>query len=280
MSEEAVDTAITVAGLQSKGPCRTQGLMLMGAYKWSPNLFIRLVQEYGVEPTVAKHLSSMYGDQCLELIRMEPLSGQRWPVVGKRLHPNYPYLESEVRWACREYACRAVDILARRTRLAFTNVHAAVEALPRVVAIMSEELGWSQERAKEELDHCRRFLQIEMGYDLKLEERRRHPISLSSDEVNELTKQFRAIDSDNKGFITLSDMQKYFKNSKHHLEAQQIMEIIDEVDLNRNGRVEISEFLQYMSAAKSGFIGSSRFKHVLGSKSTSSVSVDRSGGGV
>uniref|UniRef100_A0A1I8F7M7 Glycerol-3-phosphate dehydrogenase n=1 Tax=Macrostomum lignano TaxID=282301 RepID=A0A1I8F7M7_9PLAT len=83
MSEEAIDTAIEVAGLQPKGPCRTSGLMLLGAYNWSPNLFIRLVQEFGVEPTVAKHLSCLYGDKCLDLIRLEPLSGHRWPVVGK-----------------------------------------------------------------------------------------------------------------------------------------------------------------------------------------------------
>ncbi|PAA77862.1 hypothetical protein BOX15_Mlig010624g3, partial [Macrostomum lignano] len=289
MSEEAIDTAIEVAGLQPKGPCRTSGLMLLGAYNWSPNLFIRLVQEFGVEPTVAKHLSCLYGDKCLDLIRLEPLSGHRWPVVGKRLHPNYPYLESEVRWACQEYACRAIDILARRTRLAFTNVHAAAEALPRVVAIMAEELGWSDEKCREELKHCKRYLQHEMGYNLKLVERRRHPINLSSEEVADLTKKFRSIDSDNKGFITLSDMERFFKDSDHRLEPHQIREIIDEVDLNRNGRIEISEFLQYMSATKSGFVGSSRFKHVLGDSSAANykkpqqdarIPVDRSGGGL
>lgn len=34
-------------------------------------------------------------------------------------------------------------MLARRTRLAFLDIDAAVKALPRVVAIMAEELAWS-----------------------------------------------------------------------------------------------------------------------------------------
>ena len=54
----------------------------------------------------------------------------------------------QVKYAVREYACRAIDVLARRTRLAFTDVHAAKEALPRIVDIMAEELGWSEQRKK------------------------------------------------------------------------------------------------------------------------------------
>lgn len=37
----------------------------------------------------------------------------------------------------------AVDMIARRVRLAFLNVQAAQEALPEIVDIMAEELGWS-----------------------------------------------------------------------------------------------------------------------------------------
>ena len=51
-------------------------------------------------------------------------------------------------YACREYACTASDVLARRTRLAFLNVHAAEEALPRVIQIMARELGWSAQKQK------------------------------------------------------------------------------------------------------------------------------------
>ena len=47
-----------------------------------------------------------------------------------------------------EYARRALDVVARRTRLAFLNVAAANEALPVIVDIMGRELGWSSEKCK------------------------------------------------------------------------------------------------------------------------------------
>ena len=67
----------------------------------------------------------------------------------------------QVRYAVREYACTAIDIMARRTRLAFCNANAAAESLPRVVDIMAEELKWSKTQKK-----VRDFLDINQ-YDLK-----------------------------------------------------------------------------------------------------------------
>ena len=67
---------------------------------------------------------------------------------GRRLVDEFPYLEAEVKYAVKEYACTAVDVLARRTRLAFLHVHAADEAIPKIINIMANELGWSNPRMK------------------------------------------------------------------------------------------------------------------------------------
>ena len=53
------------------------------------------------------------------------------------------YLRPEIRFGVREYACTAVDVIARRLRLAFLNTQAAEEALPKIVEVMGEELKWS-----------------------------------------------------------------------------------------------------------------------------------------
>lgn len=79
---------------------------------------------------------------------MAALTGKRWPVVGKKLTEEFPYIEAEVRYAVKEYARTATDVVARRTRLAFLNVQAADEALPRIVEIMAKELGWKKDKAK------------------------------------------------------------------------------------------------------------------------------------
>lgn len=54
----------------------------------------------------------------------------------------------------REYACTAVDMIARRLRLAFLNVQAASEALPNIVDIMAEELKWND--AEKTVSHSHR----------------------------------------------------------------------------------------------------------------------------
>ena len=79
---------------------------------------------------------------------MAALTGKRWPVVGKRLVEEFPYIEAEVKYAIKEYACTAIDVMARRTRLAFLNVQAADEALPKIVDMMAAELQWSKSKKK------------------------------------------------------------------------------------------------------------------------------------
>lgn len=68
--------------------------------------------------------------------------------VGRRLHSEFPYIDAEVRYACREYAATAVDVIGRRLRLAFLNTQAAGEALPTIVNIMAEEYKWSEAEKK------------------------------------------------------------------------------------------------------------------------------------
>ena len=82
------------------------------------------------------------------MAKLAQFTGKRWPVVGRRLVDEFPYLEAEVKYAVKEYACTAVDVLARRTRLAFLHVHAADEAIPKIIDIMGKELGWSKARMK------------------------------------------------------------------------------------------------------------------------------------
>ncbi|KIJ64594.1 hypothetical protein HYDPIDRAFT_132623 [Hydnomerulius pinastri MD-312] len=161
MAEEAVDKAVEVFGLQekAKGGCRTEELRLVGSDGWSRNMFIGLVQRFGLDTDVAKQLSDNYGDRAWTVCALAEPTGEQWPLHGVRLSPNYPYLEAEVLYATRhEYACTAVDVLARRTRLAFVNAQAALTALPRVIEIMGKELGWSRSRQREEYERGVKFL--------------------------------------------------------------------------------------------------------------------------
>ncbi|CCG84733.1 protein of unknown function [Taphrina deformans PYCC 5710] len=164
MAEEAIDTSIKEFDLKPKVQhCVSENIRLTGAEYWNPLLYISIVQQFGIETDVAKHLCESYGDRAFVVAQLAKETGQRWPLRGKRLAVSYPFDEAEVRYAVRhEYAQSAIDVLARRTRLAFLNAQAALDVLPRVIDLMTEELGWSKSKQNQEWQDSVKFL-LTMG---------------------------------------------------------------------------------------------------------------------
>jgi glycerol-3-phosphate dehydrogenase len=244
MAEETMNEAIKVCDLKPTKKCDTKGLVIEGGHNWTPTSYIRLVQDYGLETEVAIHLSNTYGDQAHKVAELSDLTGRRWPVLGIRLHEEFPYIDSEVKYAVREQARTAIDVIARRTRMSFLNVIAADEALPRIVKIMATELGWNSKKQQEELEHARQFLKREMGLNLKYEMKQNVPINFSKEEISAYIKQFRSMDTSNKGYITHKDLKQYFKKHGENVQSDDIHFLITEVDTNKNGLIELDEFLQ------------------------------------
>ncbi|KAL4946187.1 hypothetical protein BDV06DRAFT_182918 [Aspergillus oleicola] len=175
MAEEAVDEAVKefklkpreindapdISGVGGRGlvadhasldgSCQTHQVRLIGAHGWSKTLFINLIQHYGLETDVARHLTTSYGDRAWQVAALSAPTETRFPVRGQRISALYPFVDGEIRYAVRhEYAQTAVDVIARRTRLAFLNAQAALEALPTVIDLMGEELNWDSGRKEVE----------------------------------------------------------------------------------------------------------------------------------
>ncbi|KAH0621397.1 hypothetical protein JD844_022663 [Phrynosoma platyrhinos] len=285
MAQDTIDAAVKAHGLHA-GPCKTVGLLLQGAEGWSPTLYIRLVQDYGMESEVAQHLASTFGDKAFEVAKLAQVTGKRWPIVGKRLVSEFPYIESEIEYGIQEYACTAVDMIARRTRLAFLNVQAADEALPRIIEIMGEKLKWSEQKKKEELAEAKKFLYYEMGYKARSEQLTdRSEITLSPTDIERYKKRFYMFDKEGKGFITVLDVQHVLESINFQINESALHEILNEVDLNKNGQVELNEFLQLMTAIQKGSVSGSRLAVLMKAAEENIsrrdvISVDRSGGGL
>lgn len=285
MAEDTVNAAIKVHNLKA-GPSRTVGLFLQGGKDWSPTLYIRLVQDYGLESEVAQHLAKTYGDKAFEVAKMASVTGKRWPVVGVRLVSQFPYIEAEVKYGIKEYACTAVDMISRRTRLAFLNVQAAEEALPRIVELMGRELNWSELRKQEELEMATKFLYYEMGYKSRTEQLTDSTeISLLPSDIDRYKKRFHKFDEDEKGFITIVDVQRVLESINVQMDENTLHEILCEVDLNKNGQVELHEFLQLMSAVQKGRVSGSRLAILMKTAEENldrrvPIPVDRSCGGL
>ncbi|XP_057665319.1 glycerol-3-phosphate dehydrogenase, mitochondrial isoform X1 [Diorhabda carinulata] len=290
MAAETIDEAIKACNLTPKyKDSQTDMMVLYGAHGWTPTMYIRLVQDFGLECEVAQHLSKSYGDRAFAVAKMASLTGKRWPIIGKKLHPEFPYIDAEVRYGVREYAITAVDMIARRVRLAFLNVQAAQEALPDIVNIMAEELGWSEEEKKNQMKQASEFLQNEMGQNVNRASRDKIPINLSKEEIQLYIKRFQYIDKDRKGYVSINDIRRSLKQTgEKEVSGEELHDILKEIDTNMNGQVELDEYLQMMSAIKSGHVTYSRFARMAELEEIKQetellkkkLSVERSGGGL
>ena len=167
MAQDAVDAVVkrlvhkntTVLAV---GPCVTEKYKLVGAAGWSPGLFTEVAQNYtvphrpgAIDTRVAKYLASAYGDRAQDITHLaEDLK------LGRRLVRGYPVIEAEVVYACRQEYCETPeDFVARRTRLAFLDRPACLDALPRVVELMAGEKGWGRGRRRAEYARAKEFLE-------------------------------------------------------------------------------------------------------------------------
>ncbi|EOQ98780.1 hypothetical protein E3P77_02391 [Wallemia ichthyophaga] len=269
MAEETVDAAIKEFDLEPR-KCQTTKVKLVGSHGWTPMMFIKLIQQFGLETDVAKHLAATYGSLAWNVAAMTEATGLRWPIHGTRLATTYPFLESEVRYACRaEYAQTSTDVIARRTRLSFLNAQASLEALPRVVDIMAEELGWDLSRKQQEFDQGKDYL-MTMGLpptkqNLSLGDVRSGKVvdndsaeiedavfaraQFSPTELESLKEKFAALDLDHDGSISNEDLGKSLNNLGYkNVSEDAVASILQEVQ-HKDG-VTLDSFLDIASGLK------------------------------
>lgn len=118
MAEETVDQAIISGGLAPVACC-TRDLPIHGCMAGD-----------------AEHPLAAYGTDraAIELLQRNE------PLLARPLIAGLPYTEAEVVWAVRHEMARTVeDVLARRLRLLFLDAQAALQAAPRVAALLAAE---------------------------------------------------------------------------------------------------------------------------------------------
>lgn len=155
MGEDVINIAIKTAQLSPAHKSATQNLKLVGAHNYNKFLKEELERNFKHAPDISFHLAHAYGDQAHIIITLI----KKNPQLSERLVENYPYISAEVLYTLNhEYAEHAVDIIARRMRLAFLDNKAALKALPNIINLMASNLNWSQPRIEQEYRHARKFL--------------------------------------------------------------------------------------------------------------------------
>lgn len=132
MSEETVNQIIRTANLENR-KCVTKELKIHSSE----------------HSTSMSHLK-IYGT---DRIFIEELFNEN-PEWNTKLHPNFPNIKAEVVWAVRnEMAFTVEDVLARRLRVLFVDVRAAIEMSREVASLIATELhkstDWIEDQVSE-----------------------------------------------------------------------------------------------------------------------------------
>jgi len=75
---------------------------------------------------------------------------------------------------------------------------------------------------------------------------------MSQAELNQYKAEFDSFDSDGDGFIVETELTTVLKNLKMFKSADQVKQLIKEVDKNSNGKIEFNEFLDIIANVKAG----------------------------
>lgn len=91
---------------------------------------------------------SVFGSDNLKIQQLKSENSS----LGIKLHKEFDYTAAHVIWAVREEMARTLeDVLARRLRILFLNVQAALEIAPMVAKIMAGEMNYSEKWITEQL---------------------------------------------------------------------------------------------------------------------------------
>ena len=232
MAEEVIDR------VDNGKKCRTLEIPLFGGgVGYSDNLSIGLIQKYGMSQDVARHLANTYGLRAWEVCTYAKPTSRVWPRFGVPLCANYPYIDAEVIYACREYACTIEDVLSRRTRLAFLNKDAAMEAIPVVARIMAEELGWSSDVKAKQMEAATVYIS---SYGGRIPNKA--GAKLREATYKDISDIFHAIDTDGNGYLDHTEIGEVAAVLGFPLDVQELSAALSEMDTGGTGRVTLESF--------------------------------------
>jgi len=218
------------------------------------NLAVELSQSYDLPYDVAQHLARNYGTRAPDvLIYAANVKGtaaglfKNYPRLYEGSQTTFPYLEAEVRYAVmHEYAVTPADILGRRTRLAYLNSTAARLALPRVVEIMAECLGW--DATQQEFEHARAEDHLATDYAGPVPNKSSAKLRMAC--TADVKDIFDRIDTSKKGTLSAEGIRVASHELGFPLNDMELQVALRDMDTNRSGEVSFPEFLMWWNSCE------------------------------
>jgi glycerol-3-phosphate dehydrogenase len=144
-------------------PCRTHEIPLGQAIAADELPRVEGVGRVGPDPYIA--LAARYGDAAQQVLALAAESNPARPELAQPIVPGLPDLLAEVVLAARSEQARSVgDVLLRRTRLgllAARELGGVGNPINRVADVLARELGWSEERRRQEIERFAQEAEVE-----------------------------------------------------------------------------------------------------------------------
>ena len=152
MAAQAVDAAIAASRLKADR-CLTADVGLSEIlHPSSLAYWTELTRR--VDPDLLARLLVRYGAGTIQILRLIA----REPRLARPLCPHHEHLEAEiVHAASQEFACSLTDILARRTRIAFSSCQ-GLDAISTLTGLLRQYTPLTAPQVAEQVEAYRRFL--------------------------------------------------------------------------------------------------------------------------
>jgi hypothetical protein len=89
-----------------------------------------------------------------------------------------------------------------------------------------------------------------MGQEARSQAISEIPLNLTREEMQTAKERFNLLDKDRKGHITVNDIRRHFREHNNKIDERLLHELLNEVDLNKNGELELAEFFQVRLCTK------------------------------
>ncbi len=147
MAEQVMDR-IEQKSFGKVTPCQTAKAFLWGGDMSGSEPDNSLITDV----PVLRHLISLYGSNCRRVLEMNLPNGL------ERISPTDPDVNAQVVFSVRyEWAKKLSDVMLRRI-LSGQNAAAGLDSYEQVAEIMQKELGWNEEKKKEEMAEYKNFV--------------------------------------------------------------------------------------------------------------------------
>jgi len=161
-SKETVDLAIRNYGLEPRNGCLTEYLSILGAEKYSRDMFYEIARSFNVEFEYAKHLLGLYGSRAL-------MMGKYISDYPDKLSEKYHFREGEVIYCVENEDAMTTDgIVNIRFRVGYFDVKEAFKMCQKVDKILKKYFNWTDEEVQFNRNYTKQSLRA-LGYDILCE---------------------------------------------------------------------------------------------------------------